>query len=145
MAVTGVRETLAAFDRFARDSTRLAIVATADAVQRVRAAAYAGCPVGEEPGPFPGHVRDQIRSQMVPNEPLGAVFVESRGIGGAFGTDNVGLWLEYGTVAHQVRGHSHPGTLAHPFLRPAVEAERGPYLRALDAALDRANALAGLR
>jgi hypothetical protein len=70
-------------------------------------------------------MRDQIKSQMVLNEPFGAVFVE-RTISGNAGTDNRGVWTERGTV--------HQG--ARPFLRPAAEAERSRYLADLQAALD---------
>ncbi len=126
MSVTGVRETMAAFDQVEREARARLIRITANTIARVKSAAYAACAVGDEPGPFPGHVRDQITTQMTPGEPMGAVFVERRGIGGWWGTDNVGVWLEYGTVKQSAR----------PFMRPAAEAEGSRYLVELEQALD---------
>lgn len=128
MPLTGLQDTLAAFDQVERDATYLLVRVTAGVVARVRAAAYAACPVGTGEGPFPGHVRDQIKTQVIPNEPEGAVFVERRGLGGHWGTDNVGVWIERGTV------HQAP----RPFLRPAAEAERARYLAELEQALESA-------
>jgi HK97 gp10 family phage protein len=126
MGVTsGVHGTLAAFDQVGRDAQARLIKVTAETVARVRAAASAACPVGDEPGPFPGHVRDQIKTQMVAGEPQGAVFVE-RTISGNAGTDNRGVWIERGTVKMGAR----------PFLRPAAEAERTRYLHELEQALE---------
>jgi hypothetical protein len=75
-------------------------------------------------------VRDQIRSQIARDTPQGAVWVERRGIGGRYGTDNVGLWLEYGTVKQPAR----------PFLRPAVDLERAAFDANLRSALGRRTA-----
>lgn len=117
MSVTGVAETKAMLDAVEADLTTRLRRATAGAVDRTFDRARASCPVGHEPGPFPGHVRDQIRKQMHQADPRGAVFVERRGIGGYFGTDNVGLWLEYGTAKMSPR----------PFMGPAAEPEYTRY------------------
>jgi hypothetical protein len=129
MAVTGIRETFAALDTLVdKELARAAHTITAATVRRVYAGARARCPVSSpKDGPWPGHVRDQIRMQMAPDTPEGAVFVERRGIGGYFGTDNMGIWLEYGT-------RTRPAT---PFLGPAAEAERRNYTVLLLAATER--------
>lgn len=129
MAVTGVRETFAALDTLVnRELAQAAHTITAATVRRVYAGARSRCPVSSpKDGPWPGHVRDQIRMQMAPDTPEGAVFVERRGLGGRYGTDNVGIWLEYGTRTRA----------AQPFLGPAAEAERGSYLALLQAATER--------
>lgn len=143
----GVPELLTSIQRFGAATTQLTIMATAGAVARVHAAARAACPVSDEPGPFPGHLRDQIKKQLVPGQPQGAVFVERVGIGGAYGTDNRGIWVEYGTVAHYQPklGRTHPGGGAHPFMRPAAQAEDSRYRRELEEAFSRAALEAGLR
>jgi hypothetical protein len=127
MPIDGVRETVEAFRRVEREMAMQARRAVERAVERIKADAIQRCPMGLGEGPFPGHVIDQIRSQMAPDEPRGAVFVERRGIGGRWGTDNVGLWLEYGTSKMP----------AYPFLGPAAEAERPRHYQELSAALDR--------
>ncbi len=129
MAVTGVRETFAALHTLVdRELAQAAHQITAATIRRVYAGARARCPVSSpKDGPFPGHVRDQIRMQMAPDTPVGVVFVERRGIGGYYGTDNMGIWLEYGT-------RTRP---AQPFLGPAAEVERGSYLALLRAATER--------
>lgn len=147
MPVTGVRETVAALKRvevLTRAEARRAVAAS---VARVHAQARARCPVGSgtqrsyptagvsedvlrslQVGPFRGHVRDQIKTQMHQTEPSGAVFVERRGLQGKYGTDNVAIWLEYGTVKMAAR----------PFMGPAAEAERPRFLADLTDAVSRA-------
>lgn len=132
MAITGVRETLAMFDAVDSDLTTRLRRVTGGAVERTFARARATCPVGKEPGPFPGHVRDQIRRQMHETEPRGAVFVERRGLGGYWGTDNVGIWLEYGTRKMPAR----------PFMGPASEPEYSRYYSECREAADQATARA---
>jgi hypothetical protein len=135
MAVTGVRETFAALHTLVdRELAQAAHQITAATIRRVYAGARARCPVSSpKDGPFPGHVRDQIRMQMAPDTPVGVVFVERRGIGGYYGTDNVGLWLEYGYRDTRTGRDVAP----RPFLGPAAEVERGSYLALLRAATKR--------
>lgn len=126
MAVTGAQAVQQQFDQLVvgiEGDCRAIVAAT---VARVHRRAYELCPYGAEPGPFPGHLRDQIRSQMSRDHPQGAVWVERRGIGGFWGTDNVGIWAEYGTVRWPE---------GHPFLRPASEPERATFMANLEAAL----------
>jgi hypothetical protein len=129
---------VAALHTFKQDVARDMRSAVARAVERVKADAKARCPVGAGTGPFPGHLRDQIRSQMVPDAPQGAVFVERRGIGGAFGTDNVGIWAEYGTNVRSGKRGYHGRMPARPFMGPAAELERPRHLADLQAVLDKA-------
>lgn len=127
MAVEGVKELRAALKRFEADVAKEARRVTAKAIGRIQADAKRRCPVGTGDGPFKGHVRDQIFTQLHVSEPYGAVFVERRGIGGKYGTDNVAIWLEYGTKKMGAR----------PFLRPAAEADRQNYYNDLRDSLDR--------
>ena len=134
MAVTGVKDVLAGLDRVQRSIQADVREVTSQTLRTVRERAYALCRRGIEPGPWPGHVRDQLRWQISRDLPQGAVWVERRSsvasgkIGGRYGTDNVGLWLEYGTSQMD----------AKPYLRPAVDTERRPYEMKLRAATDRA-------
>lgn len=134
MTSQGWREVQRALNGFGQQleaDTRAVVQRT---LARVLADAKQRCP-DPVPSTFPGHLRDQLRMQVARDTPAGAVWVEMTVVGGAIGgtrgggegTDNRGLWVEYGTV--------HMG--AQPFLRPAAEAERGPFDANLRAAVDR--------
>lgn len=122
---------LRAFDKAGRDATTNTVRVTVDLVARVSGRAQATLSSMSMPyagtGPFEGHVRDRLRIQVVPNQPIGAVFVE-RTVAGNTGTDNRGVWVERGTASIGAR----------PFLHPAAEAERARYLHDLTAALEQA-------
>ena len=133
----GVGRVIAAFDAFDRDLRDEARRRIAGMVSRTYARARAACPYGREPGPFTTHLRDQIGQQMHQTEASGAVFVERRGLGGYFGTDNVALWLEYGT-------HGRHELPARPWFGPASEPERAGFIRHMDDAVDAAKRRADL-
>lgn len=165
--VTGTQEVVAAFGAFKKDAAQDLRATVARAVGRIEAGAKARCPVGTGVGPFSQypHVRDQIMSQMVADQPSGAVWVEPAGsvlpthksptVGGQlvrprlpggklgrlrwfYGVDNRALWIEYGTnMRWGARGY-HGRMASRPFMRPAAEAERPRLVADLQAALDRA-------
>lgn len=139
MGVDGGSQVIAAFEGFETAVAAESRQIVAATVRRIHGAARAHCPIGEDPGPFaPSRLRDQIRQQMSRDQPQGAVWVERFGIGGFWGTDNRGLWVEYGTVGHAMprRGGWQPPIGPRPFMRPAVDAERGIFEASLRAALE---------
>lgn len=149
VSVAGVSETLAGFARVEGLLASEARAIVGRSLGRIQADARGRCAEGGGSrygyvkslweDPVKGHVRDQIKTQLHATDPMGAVFVERRGIGGRYGTDNVGLWLEYGTAARWNRRGAYRGQgPARPFLGPAVEAERPRLLADLQMAADRA-------
>lgn len=138
MPVDGLPEVLAGIDRYERDVAREARRVISGTVQRIAANARRLVPVGSGAGPFPGHVRDQIRTQMHQVDPAGAVFVERRRIGGYWGTDNVAIWLEYGCAGQRIRKSGGRSGVMHarPFMRPATELERARCFAELSAVFE---------
>lgn len=131
MSVTGLDE----FDRFIVRARASAETAVRETVQAIRAAAKARVPVDT------GATRDAIAGDVTVKGSLveGRVYLGTvvhrgkawygRGSGAPNkGWENLGLWLEYGTVKMRAR----------PFMIPAAEGQRAAFNDRLNAAMERA-------
>jgi len=107
----------------------------AEALPKVVADAKALCPVdpksrhvaGKTKFRPPMHTRDSIRSFNR--------IMDGRNVAGLLTTSGRGAWIELGTRAHKLPNGGTVQAPAQPFLRPALDMNRGTILGALEGIL----------